>query len=165
VNWATFVIQWLHVLLGILWFGNALVLVAIELPVLNGLPLVVQRDIGQRLGQQSARVFTIVAPAVIVLGIVRGTVLGPIRSVDDLLGTAYGLTWLVALIASVATLLWGRLIIMQGVRAMDAVPLGPGGTPTPELEAATSRVKLLAVLELAGFTVVFTCMILMRFGL
>lgn len=165
MTWATIAIQWLHVLLGILWFGNALVLVAIELPVLNGLPLVVQRDVGNRIGQQSARVFAIVAPAVIILGIVRGTLLGPIQSVDALLGTAYGLTWLVALIASVATIFWGRVIIMRGVRAMDAVPLGPDGTPTPELEAATSRVKVLAVLELVGFFVIFTCMILMRFGL
>lgn len=30
--------------------------------------------------------------------------------------------------------------------------------------AATSRVKMLALLELIGFLAIFTCMILMRFG-
>jgi len=48
---------------------------------------------------------------------------------------------------------------------MDRAPVNPDGTPTPELEAATNRVKLLVSLELLGFFIIFTCMILMRFGL
>ena len=36
---------------------------------------------------------------------------------------------------------------------------------TPELDAALARAKQVAVLELVGFMVIFTCMILMRFGL
>jgi hypothetical protein len=38
------------------------------------------------------------------------------------------------------------------------------GTATAQLEAETNRVKLVVVLELVGFVVIFTCMILMRFG-
>jgi len=48
---------------------------------------------------------------------------------------------------------------------MNLAPVNADGTPTPELEVATNRVKLLASLELVGFLVIFTCMILMRFGL
>ena len=52
---------------------------------------------------------------------------------------------------------------------MNAIPeaeaLGPNGAPTPVLEAAVSVVKRNAVLELGFFAVIFTCMILMRFGL
>jgi hypothetical protein len=48
---------------------------------------------------------------------------------------------------------------------MNAVELGPDGSPTPALAAATDRVKHLVSLELIGFVVIFTCMILMRFGL
>jgi hypothetical protein len=44
-------------------------------------------------------------------------------------------------------------------------PLNPDGTATPELLAAADRVKLVVVLELVGFLVIFTCQILMRFGL
>jgi hypothetical protein len=33
------------------------------------------------------------------------------------------------------------------------------------MEAALSRAKQVTVLELLGFLVIFTCMILMRFGL
>ena len=98
------------------------------------------------------------------LGIIRGTVFGPIKSVDAL-GTTYGITWLVALMAAVATFLWGLYVIGGAASVMNAAPLGPGGEPTPELERATTRVKQVAVLELVGFIVIFTCMILMRFGL
>ena len=47
---------------------------------------------------------------------------------------------------------------------MDALPFTAGGTATPQLEATASRVKTLVALELVGFFVVFTCMMLMRFG-
>src|SRR4029079_9116105 len=40
------VVQWLHVLLGILWLGNALALAVIVIPALNTLPVVRQREIG-----------------------------------------------------------------------------------------------------------------------
>jgi hypothetical protein len=39
---------------------------------------------------------------VLLLGFVRGTFLGPVDSVGDVFGTAYGLTWLVALLATIA---------------------------------------------------------------
>lgn len=164
MDWILFGVQWLHVLLGIFWFGNALAVAAILIPAISTLPIPTQRQVGGRYADIGERTFKVVAPTVIVLGIVRGTVFGPIKSVDAL-GTTYGITWLVALLAAVATFLWGLYVIGGAAKVMNAASLGPGGEPTPELERATARVKQVAVLELIGFFVVFTCMILMRFGL
>ena len=165
MDWLVFAAQWLHVLLAILWFGNSLSLATVTIPALGRLPLVRQQEVGAVLGQRGLRVFDIVAPAVILLGVVRGTVLGPITAVDALVGTAYGLTWLVALVVATATFLWGRYVIVPATRVLAAAPVNADGTPTAELNAALTRAKLVTVLELAGFLVVFTCMILMRFGL
>ena len=165
MNWLLFVVQWLHVLLGILWFGNALVLDLIVIPAINRLPIVAQRQIGSYIGSRSTRLFHVIVPLIVVLGFIRGTVFGPIKSVDVLLGSAYGLTWLVALITVIATYLWGLLVIIPALHKMDSVPLNPDGTGTPELERATDRVKRVVSLELVGFFIIFTCMILMRFGL
>lgn len=165
MDWVVFGAQWLHILLGILWFGNSLALATITIPAINRLSLLGQREIGSHLNFQAQRVFHVVAPAVIVLGFVRGTFLGPIKDLAALFGTSYGLTWLVALIAAVLTHLWGRFAIGGAIRAMELTPINPDGTASPELEAATDRVKRVAVLELVGFLVIFTCMILMRFGL
>jgi hypothetical protein len=52
---------------------------------------------------------------------------------------------------------------------MNAIPeaeaLNADGTPTPALVAAVDDAKRNTVLELGLFAVIFTCMILMRFGL
>jgi putative copper export protein len=165
MDWPVIVVQWLHVLLGILWLGNALVLAVIVIPAMDRLPIIRQREIGSAIGLRSNRVFRIVVPLIIILGIVRGTVFGPIRSVDLLLGTPYGQTWLVALVVTTLTYLFGLFVIVPSVTRMEHAALSEDGTATPELEFATERVKRLVVIELVGFVVIFTCMILMRFGL
>lgn len=165
MDWVVIVVQWLHVLLGILWFGNALVLDVIVIPAINRLPIVRQREVAALIGARATPIFHVVVPLIIVLGVVRGTLLGPIKGLDVLVGTAYGLTWLVALTVTVLTYLWGLFVIIPGLRVMERAPINPDGSPTPELEAATNRVKLLVSLELIGFAIIFTCMILMRFGL
>ena len=163
MDWPVVVAQWLHVLLGIFWFGDAIAVAVILIPAISTLPIQAQRQVGSRYAEVAERTFNIVAPTVILLGVIRGTALGPIRSLD-ILGTPYGITWLVALVAATATFLWGRFVIGGAARIMNTAPLTADGGSTPELEAATARVKRLAVLELLGFVVVFTCMILMRFG-
>ena len=165
MDWLTFGVQWLHMLLGILWFGYSLSLAVIIIPAINRLALSRQREIGQYLGERGESVINFVGPTVILLGFIRGTFLGQLHSVSDVLGSAYGLTWLVGLLAATATFLWGKFVIVGALDAMNRLPLGADGTATPELVAATDRVKLVVVLELAGFLVVFTCMVLMRFGL
>lgn len=165
MDWVVFGVQWLHVLLGIIWFGNALVVAVILIPTLNPLPIPLQRQVGGSYGERASRLFDFIVPAIVVLGVVRGTLLGPIDDIGEVFSTAYGLTWLVALLVTIATYLWGRLVITGAVRHMNAIPLNPDGTASADLEHATDRVKRVVVLELLGFLVIFTCMILMRFGL
>ena len=60
-------------------------------------------------------------------------------------------------------------VIAPSLERMNAIPeaeaLGPDGSPTPVLEAAVAQVKRNVILELGFFAVIFTCMILMRFGI
>jgi len=165
VNWVTFGVQWLHVLLGIVWFGYSLAMAIFVIPVLSSLPIPVQRQIGAGLGARTEPILDVLVPTLVVLGFIRGTVLGPIQSVADVFTTAYGITWLVALLAAVAVYLWSRFVIIGAIRLLNEAPLTPDGGPTPEMEAALSRVERVTVLELLGFFVIFSCMILMRFGL
>jgi uncharacterized membrane protein len=113
VDWPQFVVQWLHVLLGILWFGYALSMYFLVSPALMQLPEHQGRITNSRLGAIGKRVFPVVAILVLLLGIVRGTVFGPINSLEDLFGTAYGWTWLVALVATLG-------LVFTGARATSA---------------------------------------------
>lgn len=117
------------------------------------------------IGSRATPIFHVVVPLIIVLGFIRGTFLGPIKSVDDLFGSAYGLTWLTALTVTILTYLFGLFVIVPALHRMDLAQVNPDGSPTPALAAATNQVKRLVSLELIGFLVIFTCMILMRFGL
>ena len=118
MDWLTVGVQWTHVLLGILWFGNALALDVIVIPALNRLPIITQREISTHIGARATPIFKVVVPAIIVLGIVRGTVFGPIDKVEDVLGTAYGLTWLAALTLTVGVYMWGLRILEPALHQM-----------------------------------------------
>jgi uncharacterized membrane protein len=165
MNWGQFVVQWLHVILGMLWLGGALYTNFVLIPALGRLPLSTQREVGAQIGDVAGKVFTVVPILLVILGIIRGTIYGPLHSAEDVLGTAYGITWLVALVATVATWLWGKLVIEGAIAQMNATELNADGTLSAQGMAELSRVKQVALLELLGFAVIFTCMILMRFGL
>lgn len=167
MDWVLFGVQWLHVLLGITWFGAAITANLIFVPALQKLPLDRQRETGGAYGEVSARIIPIAAMGVILLGILRGTVFGQIKSLDAL-GTTYGITWLLALILASATFAWGKFMIEPGIARLNAIPVNEAldaeGRPSPAMVAAIDNVKRVSVLELIGFLAVFTCMILMRFG-
>jgi hypothetical protein len=132
------------------------------------MPLGRQRELGQTLGPRANQVITPVAMAVIALGVIRGTVFGPIKGPADL-ATAYGITWLVALVFAVGAYLWGGRVAGAALERMNTIPeaeaVDSEGRPTPRLVAAVDDLKRKMALELGFFAVIFTCMILMRFGL
>jgi uncharacterized membrane protein len=167
--WSLILIQWLHVLLGIGWFGSILYLDFVVIPAVMTLPLDQQRTVSKALTVFGNRVLTPTALMTIILGLVHGTIFGPVRSWNFLIGTAYGITFLIASLAAIATFLWGHFAISRAARRLDTFPLTDvmqsGGAVALAFAAQVQRVKLLVQLELLGFFVIFTYMILMRFGL
>jgi branched-subunit amino acid ABC-type transport system permease component len=163
------VIQWLHVLLGIFWFGSSLYLNFMGVPVLLKLPLGQQREVAIPLGARSNRVLPLVAILVILLGLLRGTVWGPVHSFPFLFGTAYGVTFLISLLVAGTVELWGHFVTGKAAAQLNTFPVAEvmksGSTVAHAFNAQVQRVKLFILIELLGFFIVFTCMILMRFGL
>jgi uncharacterized membrane protein len=167
MDWAMFVVQWLHVLAAITWFGAVIYTDFILIPAITTLPPREQRSAGAAIGNRSAKVIIAAASAVIVLGILRGTVFGSIRSVDALT-TTYGLTWLVALVVTIFTFFWGLRVIVGALERFNAFDLDqatlPDGSPNPVMVRLIADIRIRSQVELLFFAVIFTCMILMRFG-
>jgi uncharacterized membrane protein len=163
------VIQWLHVLLGIFWFGGSLYLNFMVVPVVLSLPLGQQRAVAIPLGGRSNQVLPLVAILVILLGLLRGTVWGPVHSFAFLFGTAYGVTFLISLLVAGAVELWGHFVAGKAAAQLNTFPLSEVMKPESAIalafNAQVQRVKLFTLVELLGFFIIFTCMILMRFGL
>jgi uncharacterized membrane protein len=152
-------VQWLHVLLGIFWFGSTLYVDVILVPTIMGLPLEKQQEVSGRLADRSTQVILPVAAVVIILGFLRGTVFGQLHSVADVFGSAYGVTWLVALLTGVTLFGWSLFLLRPAVSRLNTAQ-GP-----EQFAAGLKRAKALTSAELAFFVAIFTCMILMRFGL
>src|SRR4029079_6901884 len=99
-------------------------------------------ELGAALGVRGIAVYRVVAPLIIVLGFLRGTVFGPIKNLDALT-TAYGITWLVALVVTIALYRFAFTTYERALRALTTVPLAADGTAPPEGEAAPARVTRL----------------------
>lgn len=128
-------LQWSHVLLGIFWFGSQMYLDLTIKPAIAKLPDGTREEFSRGLGAGRARRITVVtATGTVLLGALRGIASG----VLDILGTAYGITWLAALAIGTFMMLsiWTR---------------GFGGRIRPPLWYGL-------------FLVMFTLMIAMRFG-
>src|SRR5688572_1098415 len=163
------VVQWIHVLAAILWVGGFAAINFLVFPSLTVLPPEQQRRFGRALAPKLSRFFSIVAGTVMLFGIIRGTLLGPIKGLDILFATPYGLTWLAALIITIGLAVIGARIVGPTAERMyndDSLwDFGPGQPPPAGLLAHVQLLRTVGMIELVGFLVVFTLMILMRFGL
>ena len=72
--------------------------------------------------------------------------------------TAYGITWAVSLLHSLGILAWSHFAVFPSPVRMTAAM-------TSRDTAAMRRGMALILVEVAGFFLILTCMILMRFGL
>jgi len=167
MNWGEAILQWLHVLFGTFWFGGALFANFVVVPSMMQLAPGAQQQFVKIFAKQSERMMLIAASGAILLGFLRGTVFGDIKSFDDL-GTAYGIYWLIGLVAACITYAYGAWYMSPRANQLGAdlaaAAIGPGAPLPPELAAKVSRVKVLALLELVGFFVIFTAMIAMHFA-
>jgi len=157
--WLQIVVTWLHVLFGIFWFGGTLYATFVLGPAVMRLPGQSQLALFRSLmNRQAPLVFEMAGGFTILLGIIRGTLLGPIQTLGFLLGTAYGITWAIALLLALGIVAWSHFVTTPTSEPMvQAMAAGDTG--------AARRAAPLLLVELAGFFGVFTCMILMRFGL
>ena len=136
MDWLAVMVHWLHVLFAVTWFGGHISRVLLVEPAVRTLPVESQAAFNRYVEKYATRIYVPVIVGVGITGILRGTVFGPVQSLDALLSTAYGLTFLAAVAFGVFL----------------AVPTKP---------AWAERVHADAV----AFLAVFTAMILMHFGL
>lgn len=151
------VVHWLHVLAGTVWFGGQVFGSLVLTPALLSRPAAEARELVQGMGRWAGPVMGGSGMLVLLLGIVRGTVLGPVRSLDALFSTAYGLTFLAALLLTLFVMGYsGKVRGRMAERVWDGDAYRPG---------AAEYLRRTGAVTLAGLTAIVLCMVLMRFGL
>lgn len=153
----TMVVHWLHVLGGIVWFGGHLFTAAVIWPALLRRPAAEARAVSDAMAQPAMRVMGPAGMLVLVLGIVRGTWLGPVRSLDVLVGTAYGWTFAAALLLTFFLMGYGGATRKEMERRVwDGDRFATG---------AAAWLRRTSAINLGALAAILACMVLMRFGL
>lgn len=151
------IVQWLHILFGITWFGGYIFMTFAVWPTLLRRPVPEAKAFFNDLAQPVSKLMMVSGTAVLLLGILRGTVFGIIRSFEVLFNTTYGLTWLVALTLTMILTVHGAVSSKQyETRIWDGHQLRP---------EATHYLRDNNVFALVLFGAVLACMVLMRFGM
>jgi putative copper export protein len=96
MDWFAVVVHWLHVLFAVLWLGGHLVRVLLVDPAVRRLPEASRSEVQSFMDRRATQIFVPAIIGVGVTGVLRGTVFGPINSLEALLGTPYGVTFLVS---------------------------------------------------------------------
>ena len=151
----TVVVHWVHVVAGLVWAGGQAFAVAALWPALLRRPSEA-RALFDAIGPAAGKLMGAAGPLVLLLGILRGTWLGPVRSWDALVGTAYGRTFLAAMVLTVA--LTAHLGAVRGqleTRVWNGAAFAPG---------APAYLRRTGAVTLAGLAAIVACMVLMRFG-
>ncbi|MGH2512795.1 MAG: hypothetical protein ACRDGQ_08930, partial [Candidatus Limnocylindrales bacterium] len=165
--WATAIVEAVHILFAITWFGAVLTAQLVTHPALERLPPTWHRMALTRYSRAAKRIIRPAVLGVIVLGVLRGTAWGPIQSVT-MLTSMYGLTWLASLLLTIGLYVWGRRVMTRGylhlIRLPEGAELDPDGQASPALLDAVRRLQRNGRLQLVGFVFILGCMVLMRFG-
>src|SRR5688572_10013167 len=121
---------------GMVWGGGVIFMAFVGWRALRDRPPSEARPIFERVG----RLMAVSGSLVLVLGIVRGTVLGPVRSWDFLIGSPYGRTFALALVVTV-------LLAIHGARGGRTLPaqLWDGDRWRPEAARITRRDSVINV--------------------
>lgn len=161
--WLFIAVQWLHVFFGVFWFGSRLIVTFVLLPTMRRVSQARQHDFLGELIRHFVRIEPALGVATLALGILRGTVFGAVTGFDVAFGTTYGLTWTAALVLGAAIAIVGGMVGAAFMR-LEAIPVAADGSSQVKFDRQLARTEMYSRLSLALFFLIFTCMILMRFG-
>jgi len=147
VDWIQLGVQWPHVNFAVFWFGGQMFLDFVVMPTLRAVPPLIGRDVGRVLAPRIGRYMRIAGALVVVLGLLRGTVWGPLPPGEDRLsfGSEYGMTWSISILLAIAIFAVGDGLIGRTARTLYAdealwVP-GADGRPQARLLALAGRLR------------------------
>jgi len=92
--WLLIVLQWLHVLSGIFWFGSAMMTDFVLVPMLKSIPAEARASWLKVFATRYGRLAGALGGATILFGILRGIAGGVFGEITS----AYGLTWIAAIV-------------------------------------------------------------------
>jgi uncharacterized membrane protein len=155
------VVQLIHILGGVIWLGGSIFMNFVVFPAILAQPWDRQRDLFRRVILGPERLMVWAALATAIMGIVRGTIYGPVRSIEAL-GTQFGIVWIAAVLITAAVFVVGARVTSPAARTLldDDSVWSPSaqGPPSDSRAPAIDRVRFGFRLELIGILAVLVLM-------
>jgi putative copper export protein len=150
-------VHWLHVMAGAVFFGGSVVFGFAMWPVMLRLPARDSRAFYHSIEKPAGIIMASAGHTVLWLGILRGTWFGPIQSVEMLTRTAYGHTFMTALVLTLGLMIYGGISRARlEARVWNGDQYQPG---------AASFIKRSSAIQVVLLVLIVACMVAMRFGL
>jgi putative copper resistance protein D len=150
-------VQFLHVLGAIIFVGGNVFFAAVVWPDLLRRPAAEGKAAFAAFEKPVGLLMASAGHLLLWLGLLRGTYFGPIQSVDTLIHTGYGHTWLTALVLFIILMGYGG-----SQRARLTQRIWDGDRVRPDARAYLRRYHTITFVLLG---LILACMIMMRFGL
>ncbi|MCB0719062.1 MAG: hypothetical protein KDD65_11495 [Bacteroidetes bacterium] len=149
-------VTWLHVASGIVWVGGYIFATVIVWPSLMRRPPKVALEVFDSINKPISSLMGGAAQAVFWIGLLRGTVFGPIKSFHQMVTTGYGHLFMTSIILTIAAVV---ISAVSAARLRDHVFDGdvfrPGGI---------KRVLRTNTIVIVLFALILACMVAMRHG-
>ena len=152
--WLQSVLLFVHILGAIFWFGSGLFLQFVIVPAVVGMPFEAQKSFLVTLAARYGKIIGAVAGVTILFGLGRGIAVGVLGN----LGSAYGLTFLVSIVAAVA------------VSVIGARFIGPTAAKMAEADTRDEVIRLASQIrgygrfDTGGMLLLVALMVAMRAG-
>jgi tetrahydromethanopterin S-methyltransferase subunit G len=160
-------VQYLHVMSGVLWFGAGFYTTIVQLPALLTLPPPQRMPAIVALGPRQIRYIVRLAEVTIALGIINAILTGRLGRLGETIGTLWG--WVIGLGFILAIALYVLLqtnvkpAIFRVIAVSRAAQEG-NATSTSELPVLARRIRTLGYVQMAIGAVIVLLMVTARFS-
>ncbi|GEM_PF-1699479 len=154
-NWSLLVLQFVHIFFAAILIGSSMFMDIVLWPTLLKLNGVEAKEFYEKSLKRTSVLMAASGGITFLTGILRGTVFGDIRSWDNL-KSSYGITFSIALLATLAMLIHGPRIAPHLFKEV-----WDGKNFAPEAKAI---VHASHVIPMIAVFIILLCMVLMRCG-
>ena len=161
------VVQWLHVLSGVLWIGGGFYTVLVQLPALAEMPPAARGPALMSLGPRQVRYILRMAELTIATGVGNLLLSGRARQLEEPFGSRWAMVMVVGIVLTLVLYGLARGMTKPLVRRLLAVaPQAAAGdqAAAAQVPVLRERIRRLGIIQLAIGTAILLAMVTARFS-
>jgi hypothetical protein len=160
-------VQWLHVLSGVLWVGGGFYTVLVQLPALAAMPLLARGPALVSFGPRQVRYILRVGELTIATGIANLLLSGRARQLEEPFGSRWAMVMVVGIVLALVLYGLGRGMTKPlAERLLSIAPQAASGDPTAaaQVPILRERIRRLGLIQIAIGAVILLAMVTARFS-